>query len=71
MLSPKIRNKARMSSLPLLLKTVLEVPSIAIGQEKEKKKRYLNWKGQVKMPVDKMIVYVENLLKSIKKSYKN
>lgn len=38
-LSSKIRNKARMPTLPPLFKTVLKVPARAVQQEKEKTSR--------------------------------
>ena len=54
------RNKAWMSLSQLLFNTGLEVPAKTKIQEKEIKGVYI-WKTEMKLFIDDMIIYVENL----------
>lgn len=62
-LSPKIRNKTRMSALPFLVNFVLEVPASAVRQEDDIK-AFLT--GNLSLFADGMILYRENPKESSK-----
>ena len=67
-LSSKVRNEIRMSPSPLLFNTVLEVPTIAIWQGRERKSIQIG-KEEVKLSLfaDYMIFY-EDPKDAIKKA---
>ena len=63
MLSPKIKNKVRITLSFLLFNIVLGLLSMTIRQEKEKKS-HPYWKGERKLSlfIDYVVIYLENPL---------
>ena len=66
-ISSKIRNKTRMSILPLLLNIVLEVLATAIREENEIKRIQIGKEIKLSLFADDMILYIENPKGTIRK----
>ena len=67
-MSPKVRNKTRVPTLPLLFKIVLEVLATEIREEKEIKGIQIGREeAKLSLFADDMIVYIENPKDSTRK----